>query len=102
VVSAETRTAAIQRLRAALRHYAVLGIRSNIPFLLRLIDLPAFTAGDLHTGFIDEHREALLIDEAPGITALAAAALAGALVQRAEAHAAVVPDPWSQTTGWGR
>ena len=33
---------------------------SNIPFLLRLIDLPAFTAGDLHTGFIDEHREALL------------------------------------------
>jgi acetyl/propionyl-CoA carboxylase alpha subunit len=102
VVSAETRTAAIQRLRAALRHYAVLGIRSNIPFLLRLIDLPAFTAGDLHTGFIDEHREALLTDEAPGITALAAAALAGALVQRAEAHAAVVPDPWSQTTGWGR
>jgi len=102
VVTAETRTAAIQRLRAALRHYAVLGIRSNIPFLLRLIDLPAFTAGDLHTGFIDEHREALLTDEAPGITALAAAALAGALVQRAEAHAAVVPDPWSQTTGWGR
>jgi len=102
VVSAETRAAAIARLRAALRQYAVLGIRSNIPFLLRLIDLPAFIAGDLHTGFIDEHREALLADGAPGVTALAAAALARTVARAAETRAAAVPDPWAQTTGWGR
>ena len=33
---------AIARLRAALRAFPVLGIRTNIPFLLRLLDLPAF------------------------------------------------------------
>ena len=102
VVSAETRKAAIARLRAALRHYPVLGIRSNIPFLLRLIELPAFAAGDLHTGFIDEHRDALLATANPDGTALAAAALAGAVTHATAASAASIPDPWAQTTGWGR
>jgi len=102
VVSAETRPAAIARLRAALRRYPVLGIRTNIPFLLRLIDLPEFAAGDLHTGFIDEHRGALLRSGAPSPVALAAAALAGTAARAAGVSPAAVPDPWSQTTGWGR
>jgi acetyl-CoA carboxylase biotin carboxylase subunit len=102
VVSAETRTAAIARLRAALRRYPVLGIRSNIPFLLRLIDLPAFAAGDLHTGFIDEHREALMARATPSAVAVAAAALAGTASHRSEAGPSAAPDPWSQISGWGR
>ncbi|MEO7275648.1 MAG: acetyl-CoA carboxylase biotin carboxylase subunit [Vicinamibacterales bacterium] len=102
VVSAETRPAAIARLRAALRRYPVLGIRSNIPFLLRLIDLPAFAAGDLHTGFIDEHRGALLASRAPAAAALAAAALAGRVPPGVDGGPSAAPDPWSQATGWGR
>ena len=33
----------------------MLGTRTNIPFLIRLLELPAFRDGRLHTGMIDEH-----------------------------------------------
>jgi 3-methylcrotonyl-CoA carboxylase alpha subunit len=102
VVSAETRVAAIDRLRAALRRYPVLGIRSNIPFLLRLVNLPAFAAGDLHTGFVDEHHAALFIPPPPPPVALAAAALAGRAVQNSGTAPHEIPDPWAQATAWGR
>ena len=59
-VTAETRDAAIARAIAALRAFPVLGIRTNIPFLGRILDHPDFRAGHLHTGFIDQHLEDLL------------------------------------------
>ncbi len=59
IAFAETREAARERLVAALRAYPVLGIRTNIPFLLRLIGLPDYVAGRLHTGFVDEHLASL-------------------------------------------
>ncbi len=55
IVHAETREAARMRAVAALRSYPVLGTRTNIPFLLSLLELPAFRAGSLHTGMIEEH-----------------------------------------------
>ena len=54
IVSAETRAAAIARAVAALRRYVVLGIRTNIPFLLAVLQHPRFVAGDMDTGFLDE------------------------------------------------
>ena len=59
IVHAETREAARMRAVAALRSYPVLGTRTNIPFLLSLLELPAFRAGSLHTGMIDEHMSHL-------------------------------------------
>src|SRR5699024_2390741 len=58
IVHAESRSAAIDRAIAALRNYPVLGIRTNIPFMIRVLDHPAFRSGDLHTGFIDQHLDA--------------------------------------------
>jgi 3-methylcrotonyl-CoA carboxylase alpha subunit len=49
----ETRDAAIGRLAAALREYPVLGVRTNIPYLLKVLDHPRFRAGDIDTGFLD-------------------------------------------------
>jgi 3-methylcrotonyl-CoA carboxylase alpha subunit len=49
----ETRDAAISRLAAALRAYPILGVRTNIPYLLQLLDHPRFRAGDIDTGFLD-------------------------------------------------
>jgi acetyl/propionyl-CoA carboxylase alpha subunit len=55
---AESRPAAIARMVAALRGFPILGIRTNLPFLIRVLEHPDFGAGRLHTGFIDEHAEA--------------------------------------------
>ena len=60
VVHAATREAAIDRMLAALGEARVEGIATNIEFLRRAVDHAAFRAGRLHTGFVDEHRAALL------------------------------------------
>ncbi len=54
----ETREAARRRVVAALRRYPILGIRTNIPFLIGVLEHPAFTEGSLDTAFLDnEGRE---------------------------------------------
>jgi len=55
-----TREAAIDRLLEALSAIVVEGVETNLAFLRRVIGHPAFRAGAVHTGFIDEHRAALL------------------------------------------
>lgn len=50
-----TRTDAIARMRRALKEYRIGGVRTTIPFFDRLLQHPEFTAGNLHTGFIEEH-----------------------------------------------
>ena len=47
IASGESRDVALARLAAALRDYPILGIRTNIPFLLRILDHPRFRAGDI-------------------------------------------------------
>jgi acetyl/propionyl-CoA carboxylase alpha subunit len=54
------RAQAIDRSLEALRAVAVEGIRTNIAFLIRVLDHPAFAAGDIHTGFIEAHRSELI------------------------------------------
>jgi 3-methylcrotonyl-CoA carboxylase alpha subunit len=51
IAHGETRSAALARARAALARYPILGIRTNIPFLLEILGHPAFEAGDVDTGF---------------------------------------------------
>ncbi|HXK33108.1 MAG TPA: acetyl-CoA carboxylase biotin carboxylase subunit [Dehalococcoidia bacterium] len=47
------RTMAIERSKRALREYVILGVKTNIPFHLQLLDDPRFVAGEVHTGFLD-------------------------------------------------
>ena len=51
--SGETREAARRRAIAALRSFPILGIRTNVPFLIRLLEHPRFVSGDIDTGFLD-------------------------------------------------
>jgi acetyl-CoA carboxylase biotin carboxylase subunit len=51
----QNRDQAIRRMSRALRHYKLLGIKNNIPFLLAIIQHPHFQEGKLHTGFLEEH-----------------------------------------------
>ena len=53
IVWAETREAARHRALAALRDYAILGIHTNIAFLLRILEHPQFIDATVDTGFLD-------------------------------------------------
>jgi acetyl-CoA carboxylase biotin carboxylase subunit len=103
IVHAETREAARLRALSALGDYPVLGTRTNIPFLIRLLELPAFRDGRLHTGMIDEHLAELTRQGDIPAEALVAAAFATAPVARTfSEQAAPDRDPWSTLHGWGR
>ncbi len=78
VVTGADRSEAIKRARQALHDYVLLGCKTNIGFLRRLLDQPAFVAGDIHTGFLDAHPEVAVEPAPPSATLhklLAAAAL---------------------------
>ncbi len=101
------RNAAIGRAVAALRAFPILGVRTNVAFLINVLQHPLFVAGELHTGFVDEHLAALLHTEEPSPVVRQAAAFAQ--VQPATpspaanpAAPAAPPDPWSDLQGWGR
>jgi acetyl-CoA carboxylase biotin carboxylase subunit len=47
------RTQAIERMKRALSEYVIVGVQTNIPFHLQLLDDPRFVAGQVHTGFLD-------------------------------------------------
>jgi acetyl-CoA carboxylase biotin carboxylase subunit len=101
--SAESRDAAIRRARAALQVFPILGIRTNVPFLIRVLDHPGFRAGRLHTGFIDEHARDLLASAPVPLEAIAAAAVASAETPvTARPVRSTTFDPWAAIRGWGR
>jgi len=54
-VHAGKRRNAIDRAVAALKMYAVLGVRTNVEYLIAILQHGAFADGELHTGFLPEH-----------------------------------------------
>ena len=51
------RQSAIGRMQRALQSFPVLGVTTNIPFLIRAIAHPDFRSGEYDTGFIARHPE---------------------------------------------
>jgi acetyl/propionyl-CoA carboxylase alpha subunit len=105
VAYAETREAARARAVAALRQYAILGVRTNVPFLVRLLEHPRFLDASIDTGFLDAHEEVLRAADAP--PSLAAAIAASAVHDpRQPAGAGATTgepmDPWDRLPRWGR
>lgn len=62
VVWAADRQAALTKLKYSLRQYNIVGLHTNIDFLLSLSGHPEFEAGNVHTDFIAQHRKELLPD----------------------------------------
>ncbi len=101
--SAESRDAAIARALAALRAFPILGIRTNVPFLIRVLEHPDFRSGRLHTRFIDDHADELLASSSTPPEAVAAAAVATTAPPAPSASARPsTADPWEIIRGWGR
>ena len=101
VVWGDTRGEAILRMRRALREYRIMGIKTNIPLHLRIMDSPRFIAGQIDTGFIESAMsvpaDTEQVRRQHAVAALAAAllahdrrrsALAQAKVRAREEHAA--------------
>ena len=101
IAGGDTREAARRRAIEALRTYPILGIRTNVPFLIRLLEHPRFVSGDIDTGFIDAERQSLVagLDAEPPAEVLAVAAAenrngVGGHLKR------TAPDPWESLRGW--
>ncbi|MGQ9470532.1 MAG: acetyl-CoA carboxylase biotin carboxylase subunit [Candidatus Aminicenantales bacterium] len=71
----KTREEAIQRLRRALKEYQVYGIKTTIPFFLRILEHPDFLAGQYDTHFISKLEKEAVPDSGGELAAVAAAAI---------------------------
>jgi len=57
---------AVARTTRALDEFTIEGVRTNIPFLRRLLRHPAFVANRIDTRFLDDHVAELVVAEPPG------------------------------------
>jgi acetyl/propionyl-CoA carboxylase alpha subunit len=96
------REAAIDRAIQALRSYAVLGITTNIDYLMEILAHPEFRRGATHTGFLPEffprwkrdHRD----EEIPALVAVGIEELlrGGTLTQQETQGSSTWATPWEQ------
>jgi acetyl-CoA carboxylase biotin carboxylase subunit len=105
------RDEAISRMARALDEYRIDGLKTSISFHKKVMDHPAFRAGDLHTGFLEEYPELVQPGVDPWLDEVAVIAAAVAHFRRVErasavAHATGEGAPRSAwrwgSTGWRR
>jgi acetyl/propionyl-CoA carboxylase alpha subunit len=87
IVKGRDRAQAIAHAEQALRSTVLLGCKTNLGFLRRLIEHPAFLSGDIHTGFLDANP-AIAAEPPLSASALQALLAAGALSTRSLTDAA--------------
>jgi len=104
IASGDTRAEAMSRLAAALRDFPILGIRTNTPFLLRILDSERFRAGAFDTSFLDGEGASLTEvgpeeeDEMPAF--VRAAIDAHAHQAHGDESQAPMWDPFVRLQGW--
>jgi acetyl-CoA carboxylase biotin carboxylase subunit len=54
-----TREEAIARMKRALYEYKITGVKTSIPFLVKIMDTPDFKKGKYNTNFIEKNRDTL-------------------------------------------
>ncbi|MGD8349214.1 MAG: acetyl/propionyl/methylcrotonyl-CoA carboxylase subunit alpha [Gammaproteobacteria bacterium] len=99
IVHGADRAKALKKLARALQSFHVLGLKTNIGFLSRLVATPEYAAAEVDTGFIDRHRQALFPEQdeqAP----LAAVLAASAILPGIDAERADAGGPWDSRVHW--
>ncbi|CAB3382435.1 Hypothetical predicted protein [Cloeon dipterum] len=84
VVWAENRQAAIIKLKEQLSQFNVVGLNTNIDFLMSLCSHKEFLAGNVHTNFIPEHQATLFPERSLTSSLIAQATVAALLTERAQ------------------
>ena len=102
IVQAEDRERAILRLRAALASFPILGVRTNVPYLLAVVEDDSFARGEIDTTWLDRHTAALVASLAAEQPSPAARAAASHALERAQRvpHATSTADPWTTLGAW--
>ncbi len=98
ICHAESREACIDRLERALRDYVILGTKTNLGFLRRVVSHPAYRDAKLSTRFLDDHEMRI---ETPEVVPLIAAALAAKNMQPT-ADNRQPTTIWESLGNWGR
>ncbi|MFC3552233.1 acetyl/propionyl/methylcrotonyl-CoA carboxylase subunit alpha [Lysobacter cavernae] len=106
IVHAADRPCALACLRTALAACDIVGPKSNIDFLERLVRHPAVVAGTIDTGYLDRHLDEFMSQpHADDLDLLLGATVAQLLAQEHDARerAAASSDPtspWAIADGW--
>ncbi|TDI48288.1 MAG: acetyl-CoA carboxylase biotin carboxylase subunit [Acidobacteria bacterium] len=106
------RREAIERMTRALNELRIDGLTTSVPFHRRVMRNRAFVAGELHTGFLDEHPDLLENDTDDWLEEIAVIAASVAHHRRIEVRSARGGDPvaagstsmwkWHRRQGWGK
>jgi acetyl-CoA carboxylase biotin carboxylase subunit len=100
----ETRDTARRRMIAALQDYLILGCTTGIPFLIDVLEHPAFAGGETHTHFIADHFPTWSGREHHRTIAAIAAAINATRRQRSASaeppDGAASASPWSTLGHW--
>ena len=99
IAHAATRADAIALLQRALSELWAPGLVTNREYLQRVLALPAFVAGQLHTHFVEQYAGELAA-RSPGLDQLRVAAIAATLVRLEVRRRAVPADDISVVPGW--
>ncbi|MEZ5461506.1 biotin carboxylase N-terminal domain-containing protein [Dokdonella sp.] len=106
------RASALQRMRDALAEVIVIGPKSNVAFLERLVRHPAVVDGSIDTGYLDRHLDEFLVGADaeraggdPSSDPRFSAAIVSLLDDEAEAMSAArgsndPHSPWNRADGW--
>ncbi|HET9033549.1 MAG TPA: acetyl/propionyl/methylcrotonyl-CoA carboxylase subunit alpha [Dokdonella sp.] len=105
------RHSALQRMRDALAEVSVIGPKSNVAFLERLLRHPAVIEGNIDTGYLDRNLDEFIgpagddNNPARANAFLSAASVVSLLTEESEArlHAGLSADPnspWRRADGW--
>ena len=100
VVWGDDRLEAARRMQESLARTALLGVKTNLAFLERVVHHPAFLAGETDTGFIETHRADLLPVGTPVPLEALVAAAARIFLDEQAGIAAMPASPWNDTRGW--
>ena len=103
IVHDRDRTQALERLREALAQTEIVGPKSNVAFLERLVRHPVVVEDRIDTGYLDRHLEEFLVGDAePGDADYAAAATALLLADEASPHVVEADpySPWAAADAW--
>jgi len=89
------RETAIDNLIALLEATPVTGLRTNRDFLIAALDNDTFRSGDVHTGFIDQEADTLLMEAQPSNRDYAIGV--AAILSNRDTSSITSLDPWDQT-----
>jgi acetyl/propionyl-CoA carboxylase alpha subunit len=104
----QDRMEALAKMKRALADTAVLGVTTNIPYLLAILEEPHFVAGNVSTNYLAEYMsDWQMREEVTDEVWLAMAAVEAVLGKKRGGRETAVagqtshqPDPWNEVTGW--